>query len=244
MKKRVNWKSRELYSKLLTPNIFLVRLDGRNFRRVLENFEKPYDLRFAKIMVECCKDTMREFNAAFAYTFSDEVTFLMRDVFGCRLEKIDSIVASELASRVSLKLGFPVSFDSRVIFASLDEIWDYLAWRQDEAWRNHLNSYAFYTLLKEIGDRRKVQKMLEGRKSPELHDILHGKGINPAKTPAWQRRGILLYWQEIELEKEFQGKKVSFKRRRIVEEWNPPLFDSDEGRSLIDDIVREWLNSK
>ncbi len=241
MRKRVNWKSRELYSKLLTPNIFLIRLDGRNFSRVLENFEKPYDLRFAKIMVECCKYIMREFNAAFAYTFSDEVTFLIRDVFGCRLEKIDSVIASEFASRVSLKLGFPVGFDSRVIFAGLDEIWDYLAWRQDEAWRNHLNSYAFYTLLKEIGDRRKVQKMLEGKKSPELHDLLFERGINPARTPAWQRRGILLYWQEITLERKFRDKTVRFKRRRIVEEWNPPLFDSDEGRILIDNIVKEWL---
>ena len=244
MKKRVNWKSRELYSKLLTPNIFLVRLDGRNFSRVLENFEKLYDLRFARIMVECCRDILREFNAAFAYTFSDEVSFLMRDIFGCRVEKINSVVASEFASRVSLKLGFPVGFDSRVIFANLDEVWDYLAWRQDEAWRNHLNSYAFYTLLKEIGDRRKVQKFLEGKKSPELHDILYARGINPAKTPAWQRRGIILYWQEIELEKEFQGRKVKFKRRKIVENWNPPLFDSDEGKSFIGNIVREWLNNK
>lgn len=243
MRKRKNWKSRELYSNLLTPNIFLVRLDGRNFSKVLESFEKPYDLKFAKVMVECCKEIMREFNAGFAFTFSDEVTFLMRDVFGCRLEKIDSIIASEFASRVSLRLGFPVGFDSRIIFANLDEVVDYLAWRQDEAWRNHLNSYAFYTLLKEIGDRRMVQKMLERKKSPELHDILHERGINPAKTPAWQRRGILLYWKEIELEKEFQGKTVRFKRRKIVEEWYPPLFDSGEGRALINNIIKEWFKN-
>jgi len=242
MRKRKNWKARELYSKLLTPNIFLIRLDGRNFSKVLEDFEKPYDLRFAKIMVESCKEIMREFNAAFAYTFSDEANFLMRDVFSCRLEKINSIIASEFASRVSLKLGFPVSFDSRVIFTSLDEVWEYLSWRQNEAWRNHLNSYAFYTLLKEIGDRRKAQKFLEGKKSPEIHDILHARGINPAKTPAWQRRGILLYWKEVELEKEFEGRIIRFKRRRIVEEWDPPLFDSDEGRKLIGKILTEWMN--
>ncbi len=240
MRKKRNWKSRELYSNLRTPDVFLLRLDGRNFSRVLEEFEKPYDLRFAKAMVECCKDLMREFNAAFAYTFSDEVTFLMKDVFGCRLEKIDSIIASEFASRLSLRLGIPVGFDSRVIYANLDEIADYLAWRQNEAWRNHLNSYAFYTLLEEIGDRRRVQKLLEGKKSPELHDILHERGINPAKTPAWQRRGILLYWKEIELEKEFRGKTVRFKRRRIVEDWNPPLFDSDEGRSYIQNILKKF----
>ena len=243
MKKKKDWKARELYSKLLTSNIFLIRLDGRNFSKVLEDFEKPYDLRFAKIMVDSCKDVMREFNAAFAYTFSDEANFLMKDVFGCRLEKINSIVASEFASRVSLKLGFPVSFDSRIIFANLDEVWEYLSWRQNEAWRNHLNSYAFYTLLKEIKDRRKVQKLLEGKKSSELHDILYTRGINPAKTPAWQRRGILLYWKELEFEKEFRGKIVRYRRRRIFESWDPPLFDTDEGKIFINNIINNWIKN-
>jgi len=236
------WKSRELYSKLLVPDLFLVRVDGRNFSKILEGFDKPYDLRFARVMVESCREIMKEFNSAFAYTFSDEATFLFRDTFGCRLEKIDSIIASEFASRVSLRLGVPVGFDCRVVFTNIDEIWEYLAWRQDEAWRNHLNSYAFYTLLKEIKDRRMVQRYLEGKKSKELHDILFSKGINPAKTPAWQRRGILIYWKKVELEKEFRGKIVRYKRRRIVEDWEPPLFDSEEGKRLIDSIVREWLS--
>ncbi len=239
--KRRNWKSRELYSHLLTPDIFLVRLDGRNFSKVLESFEKPYDLTFARAMVDCCKEILREFNACFAFTFSDEVSLLMRDIFGNRLEKIDSIIASEFSSRLSLRIGVPVGFDCRVIFVRLDEIPDYLAWRQDEAWRNHLNSYAFYTLLKEIGDRRKVQKILEGKKSPELHEILHSWGINPAKTPAWQRRGILIYWKEVEFENEFEGKIVRFKRRRIVEDWNPPLFDSEEGKELLKEIIKKWI---
>ncbi len=239
--KRRNWKSRELYSRLLVPDIFLVRLDGRNFSRVLEGFEKPYDSKFAKAMVDCCREIMREFNACFAFTFSDEVTFLMRGIFGNRLEKIDSIIASEFSSRLSLRIGVPVGFDCRVIFARLDEISDYLAWRQDEAWRNHLNSYAFYTLLKEIGDRRKVQKFLEGKKSPELHEILHSRGINPAKTPTWQRRGILVYWKELEFEKEFGGKIVRFKRRKIVEDWNPPLFDSEEGKKFLKEIIEKWI---
>jgi len=240
MRKEKNWKARELYSGLLSPEIVMVRLDGRNFSRVLKDFEKPYDLRFARIMVECCKEVMREFNAALAYTFSDEVSMLIRDIFGRRVEKIDSILASEFASRVSLKLGFPVGFDCRIVHVEPDEVWEYLAWRQDEAWRNHLNSYAFYTLLKEVGDRRRVQEILEGKKSPELHEILFKRGINPAKTPAWQRRGILLYWEKVELEKEFMGETVRYRRRRIVENWNPPLFDSEEGRALIHKIMEDW----
>ncbi|ADB58777.1 tRNA(His) guanylyltransferase Thg1 family protein [Archaeoglobus profundus] len=239
-RKRINWKDRELYAHLLAPNVFILRIDGRNFTNVLKDFEKPYDIRFARAMVETCREIMREFNPAFAYTFSDEVSFLFRDLFGCRVEKIDSIIASEFSSRLSLKLGFPVSFDSRIIYASFDEISDYLKSRQDECWRNHINSYAFYTLLKEIKDRRKTQEFLSGKKSSEIHDLLFERGINISKTPAWQRRGIMLYWEEVEFEKEFEGRKVRFKRRRIVEEWNLPLFDSEDGKKLIEKVLSHF----
>jgi len=134
-------------------------------------------------------------------------------------------------------LGIPVSFDSRIIYANFDEILDYLKFRQDECWRNHINSYAFYTLLKEIGDRRRTQEFLTGKKSNEIHDLLFERGINISKTPAWQRRGIMLYWEVVELEKEFEGRKVRFRRRVIIENWNLPLFDSEEGKKLIEKVL-------
>ena len=240
-KKRIDWKKRELYSQLLAPNFFILRIDGRNFSNVLRNFEKPYDIRFARSMVETCKEIMREFNPAFAYTFSDEVSFLFKDIFGCRVEKIDSIIASEFSSRLSLKLGFPVSFDSRIIQVNIEEIYEYLAFRQDKCWRNHINSYAFYTLLREIGDRRKVQEFLKGKKSKEIHDILYKRGINISKMPTWQRRGILIYWKTLELEREFKGRIVRYYRRKIVENWDPPLFDSEEGKKLIEKILSNYF---
>ncbi len=242
-RKRIDWKRREIYSKLLSPDLFILRIDGRNFTNVLRNFEKPYDLRFAKAMVETCKEILREFNPAFAYTFSDEVSFLFRDVFGCRVEKIDSIIPSEFSSRLSLKLGFPVSFNSRIIYVrNRAEIMDYLKFRQDECWRNHLNSYAFYTLLKEVGDRRKTQEFLKGKKSKEIHDILFERGINLSKTPSWQRRGIMIYWAEVELEREFGGRIVRYRRRRIVENWNLPLFNSEEGKKLLEKVLLDVVD--
>ena len=236
----IDWKRRELYTMLLAPELFLLRIDGRNFSNVLRDFEKPYDLRFAKAMVETCKEIMRAFNPAFAYTFSDEVSFLFSNLFGNRVEKIDSIIASEFSSRLSLKLGIPVSFDSRIIYVNLDEVWDYLDFRQKECWRNHLNSYAFYTLLKEFGDRRRVQEFLKGKKSAEIHDLLFQRGVNLAKTPSWQRRGIIVHWKEVELEKEFNGRVVRYKRRRVVENWNPPIFGSEEGKKFVEEIIKNW----
>ncbi len=243
-RKKIDWKKRELYSRLLSPEAFILRIDGRNFSKILKEFEKPYDLRFTKAMVETCKEVMREFNPLFAYIFSDEVNFLFKEIFGCRVEKIDSIIASEFSSRLSLKLGFPVSFDSRIIYINIeiDEILDYLKFRQDECWRNHLNSYAFYTLLKEIRNRRKTQEFLKGKKSREIHEMLFERGINISKTPTWQRRGILVYWSTVELKRMFRGKIVKFKRRKIVENWELPLFDSEDGKKLLEKILFEVIN--
>jgi tRNA(His) 5'-end guanylyltransferase len=117
-----------------------------------------------------------------------------------------------------------------------------LKYRQDECWRNHINSYAFYTLLKEIGDRRKTQEFLKGKKSHEIHDILFERGINLSKTPAWQRRGIFLHWTTVEIEKEYEGRIVRFKRRKIVENWEPPIFDSEEGKKLLEKILLEVID--
>jgi tRNA(His) 5'-end guanylyltransferase len=133
-----------------------------------------------------------------------------------------------------------VSFDSRIIHVNLDEVWDYLDFRQKECWRNHLNSYAFYTLLKEFGDKRRVQEFLKGKKSAEIHDLLFQRGINLAKTPSWQRRGIIVHWKEVELEKEFNGRVVRYKRRKIVENWNPPIFGSEEGKKFVEEIIKNW----
>ncbi len=241
---RIDWKRRELYSKLLAPDFFILRIDGRNFKNVLRDFEKPYDLRFTKAMVETCRDILTLFNPAFAYTFSDEVSFLFCDLFGNRVEKIDSIVASEFSSRLTLRLKIPLSFDARVIHTGLEDVCDYLRFRQEECWRNHMNSYVFYTLLKEFKDRKTVQEFLKGKKSSEIHEILFKRGINLSKTPAWQRRGVLVHWKVFEFEKEFEGKVVKYKRRKIVENWSPPIFDNEEGKGFVDDILKDWIRSK
>ena len=234
------FRLRELYSLLLAPLPFMVRIDGRKFSKILSDFQKPFDERFARAMVESAIELMKEFNPALCYIFSDEANFYFQhEVFSQRVEKINSVIASTFSSNLSLRLGRAVSFDSRIIHVPGDSLADYLSGRQRECWRNHLNAYAFYKMLEETGDRRKAQKILSGMKSAALHDFLFERGINPARTPAWQRRGILIHWIQEERRKTYRGKEVTYTRRLLKQNWEPPLFWTDEGKNYLSAVAGE-----
>ena len=77
--------------------------------------------------------------------------------------------------------------------------------------------------------------MLKKLRTKDLHEILSRHGINLAKTPVWQRRGILIY-------KELHQKLVEnhmVTRRKIVEEWALPRFKSTEGQELIQKVIEQ-----
>ena len=60
-------------------------------------------------------------------------------------------------------------------------------------------------------------------KESEIHELVFRRGINLAKTPAWERRGVLIYRKE--------GK--------VIEDWELPLFGSEEGKRLLGEIIEE-----
>ena len=94
---------------------------------------------------------------------------------------------------------------------------DYLAERQDEAWRNHVFSYGFYMLLEEgIGSSQAMER-LRGMRESEIHELVFSKGVNLAKTPVWERRGILVYRKGSE----------------IAEDWELPLFAEGSGKEYL-----------
>ncbi|MFB3766461.1 MAG: tRNA(His) guanylyltransferase Thg1 family protein [Methanotrichaceae archaeon] len=219
----------EIYSQIKGRPPLIVRTDGRGFRKLLENRKKPYDIDFAKSIVS---SAIRLFDSsglspALAFVFSDEVNLLFLDApFGARVEKIDSIIASFISGVLSLDLGRAVSMDSRVIPVCKCEVAGYLKERQDEAWRNHVFSYGFYMLVGDGISRDQAMSELRGMKEREIHELAFRRGVNLAKTPAWERRGVLVYRKD--------GK--------ITENWELPLFGSDEGKRLLEEIIRERYN--
>ena len=95
----------ELTNYHLLPNSYiLVHCDGKNFSRLIKNnFKKPFDDEFIKMMNKTAKFLCENIQGCkLAYTQSDEISLLITDfdkpesdtLFGGRLCKMQSIIAS------------------------------------------------------------------------------------------------------------------------------------------------------
>lgn len=245
--------SREVYADLRVRAPLVVRADGRGFGTLLKDAKKPHDLDFAKAMAGAARGFVEESGLApaLAFTFSDEINLLFSEApFNGRLEKIDSVVAGSLSGLLSVNLERAVAMDARAIPLCPGEINEYFAKRQDEAWRNHVFSSGFYALIEDGLAPYEAMGRLRGMKEAEIHEMLFQRGTNLAKSPAWQRRGILIRrekdevkgGEERERKERERGKGKDEKRRkrwRVVEDWETPLFRSEEGRRLLDWTIRD-----
>jgi tRNA(His) guanylyltransferase len=239
-------RDREIYADIKAIPPLIVRADGRNFRRVLsDEFEKPYDERFAKGMAKAVAIffEMSGFEPKLAYAFSDEVNFFFTQVpFKGRIEKLDSVIASFLASALTVVLDFKaaIAFDARIIpVCSGEDVLEYLVQRQAGAWRNHLNAYGYYGLQESGLSEKEAEKRLKGMKAAQVHEMLFRKGVNLNETPKWQRRGILIAKERYEKGgyNPKVAKEVTATRYKIVQLWDLPLFGSEEGRNLIAELI-------
>lgn len=239
-------ENREIFANITTLPPIFVRLDGRAFHRLADclGLERPFDEFFHKGMVTACTSLVADsgLNPDFAFTFSDEISLWFTKLpFSGRVEKIDSVAASYAASSFTLALGGTtlVAFDARVIPATPTFAAEYLANRQAEAWRNHINAYCQQALIEEGMDARKAAEKLKGLQAKDLHEMMHARGVNLATTPAWQRRGTLVY-------KKITGKEgfnpitketVIAERSAVVVESDLPLFTSPEGKAFLAKVL-------
>jgi tRNA(His) 5'-end guanylyltransferase len=239
-------ENRELFASITTVPPVIVRLDGRAFHRLAHmlGLVKPFDVRFSHAMAAVCRSLLADSGLApeFAYTFSDEISlYLPKLAFSGRVEKIDSVAASFAASALTLSLecAEPIAFDARVIPATPEYTVGYLANRQDEAWRNHVNAYCQQALVAEGMKPRQAAVRLKGMPSQQLHEMMHTRGVNLAKTPAWQRRGVLVYKKSAEKDGYNPVTKENVKavRSSVVVENNLPLFTAPEGQAFLKKLV-------
>ena len=240
-------RDREIYADIKAIPPLIVRADGRNFRRVLSGeFDKPYDERFAKGMAEAVAIFFETsgFDPKLAYVFSDEINLFLPQVvpFKGRIEKLDSVIAGFLASALTIVLGFKdaIAFDARIIpVCSREDVWAYLTQRQAEAWRNHINAYGYYGLQESGLSEKEAEERLKGMKAAQVHELLFRMGINLNETPMWQRRGILIAKERYEKEgyNPKAAKKVVATRYEVVQRWDLPLFESEEGQNLIAELI-------
>lgn len=191
---------------VLSDMYLVARLDGRSFSRLTKeicDFEAPFDERFRDMMVNTVKALMDcGFRVVYGFTESDEISLLFHtdeDTFGRKVRKFNSILAGTASAAFSLQLGQVAALDCRLVpLPNLERVQDYFLWRQEDAHRNALNAHCYWMLRKEGMSVKDATEMLEGKSVSFKNELLFSRGINFDKLPSWQKRGIGVYWGDIE----------------------------------------------
>ena len=183
---------------LLRRTPVIIRIDGKSFHTWTKKCEQPFD----EILHEMMKATMNYLvgeiqNAVYGYTQSDEISILLCDWttltteqwFNGNIQKIASVAASlttgmfnNIPHNFSSKCAF---FDARVFNIPFADVHNYFLWRQKDATRNSIQTYArMYFSHKELNKKSNndIQQMLF-----EQH------GVNWNDLEVWKKRGSHVY---------------------------------------------------
>lgn len=218
----------------ILPDMYLVaRLDGRSFSRLTKevcNFEAPFDVRFRDMMVNTVKQLMDcGFRVVYGFTESDEISLLFHReeaTFGRKVRKFNSILAGQASAAFSLQLGQVIAMDCRLIpLPSIEKVKDYFLWRQEDAHRNALNAHCYWMLRKEGVGAQEATAQLDGKSISYKNELLFSRGINFDKLPAWQKRGIGVFWADVEKVgfNPITKQEVLTTRRELTVEYDLPL---------------------
>lgn len=226
------------------PNMYIIaRIDGRSFTRLtkeIHKFEAPFDEKFRDLMVETVKHLMEcGFNATYGYTQSDEISLLFdlnETTFARKIRKFISVLAGEASAKFSSLLGDVGAFDCRLSeLPNKQLVADYFRWRNEDANRNALNSHCYWLLRRNNFSKSKATNKLKGMSVAEKNEHLFQYGINFNDLPNWQKRGIGVYWKNIQKEgfNPKTNKTVLTDRRCLVADYDLPMRD-DYNDFIID----------
>lgn len=230
-KMRVYEESLDQY---ILPDMYIVaRLDGRSFTNLTKktcNFEAPFDTKFRDLMVDTVKALMEcGFHIVYGYTESDEISLLFHpddNTFGRKVRKLNTTLAGEASAAFSLALGKAATFDCRIVpLPNKDRVADYFVWRQEDSHRNSLNAHCYWALRKEGEDQNLATMELEGKSVAYKNELLFQKGINYNDLPSWQKRGIGVYFRDVDKEgyNPVKDEKVLTQRRELYADYELPI---------------------
>lgn len=237
----------ESLDQFILPDMYLVaRLDGRSFTRLTKEvcqFEAPFDERFRDMMIKTVQYLMNcGFRMIYGFTESDEISLLFHpddQTFGRKVRKLNTTLAGEASAAFSLESGRLATFDCRIVpLPNIERVCDYFLWRQEDAHRNSLNAYCYWTLRKEGMSKTQATALLEGKSVSYKNELLFSKGINYNDVPNWQKRGIGVRYQEVEKEgfNPITKEMVKTTRRELVTKLDIPLGEEYK------EWIRELLN--
>ena len=236
------------FDRTMLEGIFVVaRLDGHGFTRLTKkewDLEKPFDVSFRDAMIATTKHLMDcGFRIVYGYTQSDEISLLFHlqdDTFGRKERKLISILAAEASVTFSMHTNRSAVFDCRLVpLPTAENVVDYFRWRQEDAHRNSLNSYCYWTLRKEGLSASETQKRISRISNSEKNEILFERGINYNNLPSWQKRGVGMFF----CDEQHQGynpktmESVTFNRKALHLEMELPI--GQEYSKMIAQIMED-----
>jgi tRNA(His) 5'-end guanylyltransferase len=227
---------------VLQDSWFVVRLDGRGFSKLTKKyFEKPFDEKMTTLMTGVTSSLVMDFQADYGYTESDEISLLFRpswNMYERRVEKIISLMASGATSTFVSKSGIKAQFDGRiVVIPSHASLVDYFRWRQEDANRNGLNTYAHWNLVKSGLTEGKASSELEHCNFKQKLNRMFDMKLDYFSVPSKFRYGVGFVWEHY-VKEGFDPKKnekVMTDRRRV----SPvdPLVTGDDYGTFILNLI-------
>ncbi|PHH92838.1 hypothetical protein CDD83_4510 [Cordyceps sp. RAO-2017] len=197
----------------MLPNTWIVvRVDGRAFTKMCAkyDFAKPNDRRALELMNAAAKAVVSDLpEITIGYGVSDEYSFVFHkscSLFERRASKLVSTVVSTFTANYvycwptffpETPLSFPLpTFDGRAVcYPSVQNLRDYLSWRQVDCHINNLYNTTFWALIQLGGlDNKDAEKALAGTLASDKNEILFSRfQINYNNEPDMFRKGSVVF---------------------------------------------------
>ncbi|KAK3187605.1 tRNA-His guanylyltransferase [Lecanicillium sp. MT-2017a] len=197
---------------LLQNTWIVVRIDGRAFTKMCSRygFEKPNDRRALDVMNAAARAVMMDLpEISIAYGVSDEYSFVFHktcNLFERRASKLVTTIVSTFTANYihswptcfpDTPLTFPLpTFDGRAVcYPSVQNLRDYLSWRQVDCHINNLYNTTFWSLVQLGGiNNTEAEKMLAGTLAADKNEILFSRfKINYNNEPEIFKKGSVIF---------------------------------------------------
>ncbi|KAI0473826.1 tRNA guanylyltransferase [Xylariaceae sp. FL0804] len=197
----------------LLPNTWIVvRIDGRGFTKLCTKYqlEKPNDRRALDLMNAAARAVVTELpDITIAYGVSDEYSFVLHKsctLFERRASKLVTTITSTFTAyfihlwstfipETPLSPPLP-SFDGRAVcYPSVQNLRDYMSWRQVDCHINNLYNTTFWSLIQRGGmSVQEAHELLAGSVSGDKNEILFSRyGINYNNEPEIYKKGSVVF---------------------------------------------------
>ncbi|WEW54803.1 tRNA-His guanylyltransferase [Emydomyces testavorans] len=209
---------------VLLPNTWIVvRIDGRGFHKFSSQyqFRKPNDVRALNLMNVAAKAVMRDLSdLIIAYGVSDEFSKLVSTV-------VSTFTAHyvhawpEFFPSMPLELGSLPTFDGRAVeYPSVQNLRDYMSWRQVDCHINNLYNTTFWSmvLLGGVSNTAAEYELKAGLLPRILFELqpIDPQGNQQGKTPGDGEKDDEASEEQLELSKTQREKRRKLQRKADI----------------------------